>query len=78
MVKRKTDDELVPSPHPAEEASRLMREAATQLRSVDGPEAWAYTANRLEDMAGWIEETVEEQKARGNDERGKEEFSIGD
>lgn len=71
MVKRKTDDELgpeIPAPLPAAEASRLMREAATLLRAEEGPKAWAYTAGRLEDFAGWIDETIEKQKAEGNDE----------
>lgn len=66
------DDEPVEPETAAEEASRLMRKAAALLRTEeDGPEAWGYIANRVDEMAGWVDETVEKgPNTEGEDERG--------
>lgn len=59
-MKRKTDDveELVPGFAQAREASRLMKEAAALLREEAEADSslCMYTAGRLEEMVGWLED----------------------
>lgn len=60
-MKRKTGDEAVlEAPYsPAEEASQLMKKAATLLRLEPGPDVFEYTAAKLDVMVSWLEGTWE-------------------